>query len=902
MRAFLSIVLLLLAGPALGEARFLTWPGMDFDPAIPRLEKVVGHAPGEVITKPKAALRYLEALAAAAPDRMRIVDYAQSWEGRRLVYAVIAAPETIARLDAIKADIAKLADPRRIGKAEADALIARLPGTVWLSYGVHGNEISSTDAGLLTAYHLLAGRDPRIEKILANTIVFIVPMQNPDGRARFVHHHEQALGIEPQADRLAAEHDEPWPGGRTNHYLFDLNRDWLRVTQPEIRGQIAALREWLPLVMVDAHEMSGDETYFFAPEAVPFNPHLTATQRANLKLFGRHHAAYFDRFGIAYFTREVYDAFYPGYGASWPSYYGGIAMTYEQASPRGLVFRRRDGSTLSYADAVRHHFITSISTAEVVADKREKLYRDFYDYRRTAIEEGRRGPVRSYVLARKNDRAAADRLARLLALHGIEVGRTAADFRACGRSYPAGSYVIDAAQPEKRRLAVLLEPDVEMDAAFVAAQEARRKRGLPDEIYDITAWSLPYLFNVAVDRCGDALRVATEPVSSAERPQGQLVTPATGDAVAYLAAWGEAPAARLLTAALRAGLKVRSADEAFTLEDGTAYPAGTLLFAAADNPPDLEKTLRALAATSGATVTGVASSWIVEGPSFGSRKVRPQPAPRVAIAWDLPTSPYSAGNTRFLLEGRYGYPTTPIRTRRLAGADLARFDVLVLPAQSDFGGGYRDVLGADGVANLKDWVRRGGVLVGLGSAVDFLADPEVDLVSIRRERAVPPTPPADTPPAADEARDKEPMVPGEIIADEDAYRARTAPERAPPDALPGAILRAVVDEPEHWLAAGLEPTLYAIAAGRGIYTPARRDQGRNVVRFVDADHLVASGHAWQENVAQLAFKPLAEVEQKGRGFVIAITEETTTRAYADGLDTLFLNAVFRGPQHADVLR
>ncbi|MFQ5348732.1 MAG: M14 metallopeptidase family protein, partial [Rhodothalassiaceae bacterium] len=722
MRTLLCLFCVLLAGTAAAEERFLAWPGMEFDAAIPRLEEVVGHAPGTVITKPKAAIRYLEALAAAAPDRVRLVDYAKSWEGRRLVYAIIAAPETIARLDAIRADIAQLADPRRTTKAEADALIARLPGTVWLSYGVHGNEISSTDAGLLTAYHLLAGKDPRIGTIMKNTIVFIVPMQNPDGRARFVHHYEQALGIVPAADRLAAEHDEPWPGGRTNHYLFDLNRDWLRVTQPEIRGQIAALREWLPLVMVDAHEMSGDETYFFAPEAVPFNPHLTATQRANLQLFGRHHAAYFDRFGIAYFNREVYDAFYPGYGASWPSYYGGIAMTYEQASPRGLVFRRRDGSTLRYADAVRHQFITSISTAEVVAENREKLYRDFYDYRRSAIEEGRRGPTRSYILPVGDTPAASARLARLLAFHGIEVGRATADFRACGTRYPAGSYVIDAAQPEKRRLAVLLEPDVEMEKSFVATQEARRKRGLPDEIYDITAWSLPYLFNVAVDRCGDGVRVATVPVRGGERPQGRLVEPATGEPVAYLARWGEAPAARLLTAALRAGLEVRSADEAFTLAGGGTYPAGSLIFPVSDKPDGVKKALADLAAATGATVTGVASSWIVEGPSFGSRKVRPQPAPRVAIAWDLPTSPYSAGNTRFLLEGRYGYPTTPVRTRRLGADGLDRFDVLILPAQSGFGGAsYREVLGEDGVANLKAWVRRGGVLIGLGSAVDFLA-------------------------------------------------------------------------------------------------------------------------------------------------------------------------------------
>jgi len=894
LRLALAVLLLAATSSARADDAFATWPGVDYDPAVPTLEQVLGYAPGSRITRPEDALAYLEALAAHAPERMRIVPYAESWEGRQLVYAIIAAPETMDRLDAVKADIAALADPRRTSQAEAEAIIGRLPGTVWLSYGVHGNEISSTDAALLSAYHLLAAQDATTAKILDNTIVFIDPSQNPDGRARFTHHYEQALGLEPQADRLAAEHDETWPGGRTNHYLFDLNRDWFRISQPETKGRIAAIGEWFPLVLVDAHEMGGDSTYFFAPEAVPYNPHLTPAQKENLKLFGRNHAGYFDRFGIDYFTREVFDAFYPGYGASWPSYYGGIAMTYEQASPRGRVFERYDGSELTYAAAVRNHYVTSISTAEVVADNREKLLTDFYDYRRSAIEEGRRGELRSYLLPRQADQAGADKLARLLARQGVEVGRLEEEARACGRSYAAGSYAIDMAQPEKRRVAVLMAEHVPMSEEFVAEQKRRIAKALPDEIYDITAWSLPMLFNVEAHACDEQVSASAVPVDGNAPLEGSLSNPDAS--VAFLAPWGEAPAAHLLALALREGLTVKSPDAAFTLE-GERYPAGTLIFELAANPEDLPQRLEALAGRTGARVIGVDTSWVTDGPSFGSRRTPVHRAPKIAIAWDDPTQSYSAGNTRFILEGRYGYPMTPIRTDRLKRADLDGYDVLVLPEQSGFRGGYRDSLGEEGAENLRRWVARGGVLVGLGTATRFLAHPEIDLLSIRREDAAKPEDKPSLPEPKEEGR-KDPTLPGTLIADEASYKALIDPAEESPDSAPGPILRALTD-PDHWMAAGLKDSLYAIVTGSDIYTPAPLDEGVNVARFAGPETLVASGEMWESLTPQYAFKPLAVAEPEGDGFVIAITQGTTTRAYQDGLDLLLLNALFRGPQHAD---
>ncbi|MGA9574203.1 MAG: M14 family zinc carboxypeptidase, partial [Lysobacterales bacterium] len=309
---------------------FVFWPDADYDPAIPGFETVLGYKPGEKITWHADAIRYFEALAAAAPDRITVTPYAKSWEGRTLVYVVVTSAENMLRIDAIKSNMQRLADPRKTTRSEAEDIIRNQPAVTWLSYGVHGNEISSTEASMLTAYHLLASRgDPRVPDIMRDTVVVIDPMQNPDGRDRFIHQFEIAEGLLPDPDRISAEHNEPWPGGRTNHYFFDLNRDWFIMTQPETRGRVRILQEWYPVAFVDAHEMGPDSTYYFAPEAVPYNPHLAADQRASLALFGKNNARWFDTFGLDYYTREVFDAFYPGYGASWPSYFGSIAMTYE---------------------------------------------------------------------------------------------------------------------------------------------------------------------------------------------------------------------------------------------------------------------------------------------------------------------------------------------------------------------------------------------------------------------------------------------------------------------------------------------------------------------------------------------------------------------------------------------
>jgi hypothetical protein len=291
-----------------------------------------------------------------------------------------------------------------------------------LSYGVHGNEISSPDSAMLTAYHLLAAKNDKIvQQFYRDTVLLIDPTQNPDGRNRFVQNYQVSEGIEPDPSPVSAERAEPWPGGRTNHYYFDMNRDWFAMTQPETIGRIHYLREWWPVVVVDLHEMGTDSSYFFAPGSEPFNPHVLKSQLETSAMFGKNNAKWFDLFGYTYFTREIYDEFYPGYGSGWPWFYGGIGMTYENASVRGLAARRSDGSLYVYRDSVRKHFIAAISTCETVSNNRQRLLEDFYNYHVTAIDEGKKETVKEYILPRRGDVSAVDKLAHLMAEQGIEV-------------------------------------------------------------------------------------------------------------------------------------------------------------------------------------------------------------------------------------------------------------------------------------------------------------------------------------------------------------------------------------------------------------------------------------------------------------------------------------------------
>ncbi len=889
--------------------KFDFWPGAQYDPAIPTFEKVLGFEPGTRHATHADIVRYFEALAAAAPARIKVFEYGKTWEGRKLFYAAISGEDNIRRLPEIKAAQLKLADPRKTSEADARKIMASIPSIISLSYGVHGNEISSPDAALLTAHHLLASRnDALVSSVLKNVVVLIDPLQNPDGRERFIHNFRMNEGLEPDPSPVAAERAEPWPGGRSNHYFFDMNRDWFALTQPETLGRVRYLREWLPLVMVDLHEMGGNSTYFFTPGSLPYNPHLTKDQVAQMDLFGKNDAKWFDKFGWPYFTREVFDEFYPGYGASWPWFYGGMGMTYENASVRGLVFRRNDESLYTFQESVQKHFVASVATCETGVLHREKLLESFWRYQVTAVEEGKKETVKEYILPRRGDTGAVDKLAHILAEHGVEVRQAKADFKNGGKDYPSGSYAVSLAQPRKRFIRVLLDPQTVMEPDFLKEQERRRKKRLPDEIYDVTGWSFPLLYNVECVASTEAVAADLTLVTGPYQPKGSVSAKAD---VAYLVPWGTQAAGRFLTAALRADLKVISVNKPFT-QAGRKYPSGTLVLMVKQNPASVHDHVARIAAASGAEVVATNTSWVESGINFGSNNSTTIRKPTVAMLWDSPTSGSSAGQTRFVLERQFHYPVTVIRTSSLGMTDLTKFQVLILPE-----GGYGGSVSPAAADRVKQWVRNGGTLVAFGSALSYLSSPAIGLLSLQQEglakdASTPAAKPADPAKPADAAKPAPAAppsggaasasggpsgsgpAPGKLLAKEEDYEKAIQPDSQLPDSVAGVLVRAKVD-PETWVTAGLPETVNVLVDGRAIFAPLKRDKGINAIVYDAPDKLLLSGYLWEENRKQLAYKPFVILSSEGRGNVVGFTSDPNFRAFMDGLNVAFLNAVFRAP-------
>ncbi len=877
-------------------------PGTTYDLAIPTLEAVVGHGWGEEVSSYAEIERYLEALAAASP-RVTLQTYGKTWEGRKLYYLVVASEAHHAGLEEIRRGLQTLANPGTNPPPD----LASLPVVVWLIYGVHGNEISSPNAALLLAYHLVAARnDPLVDSVLRNCVVLIDPQQNPDGRDRFVHYFRQTRGRWPDADAAAAEHNEVWPAGRTNHYFFDLNRDWFARTQPESRGRVAVYLEWYPQVVVDLHEMGGNSTYYFAPPADPLNPNVSPRQVEWLQRFGRNNAAWFDRLRFDYFTREVFDSFYPGYGEGWPMFHGAVGMTYEQASVRGLVLDRDDNTRLHFRDSVRHHFVASLATLETAAGNREELLKSFADYRRDAITEGSQGTVKEFLLPPGPDPGRTAELVMNLAAQGIEVRVAERAFRnervkAAGttsveaRSFPAGTFIVSTAQPAGRLAATLLETHVPMPEPFIQRQKARKAKRLGDEIYDVTAWSLPLIYDVECYTAETRSNVASVTLQPEHQPAGEVVG---GEAqLAYLVPWGPHSSARLLAELLRRGLRVHSSDEGFS-QSGIDFPPGSLIIKVRENPADLHRQVADAARLTGARVYPTDSGWVDSGANLGSDEVRFLRPPRVAMAYGMPVRSSSIGATRYLLEQAYGYPVTVIHAYDLPRADLKRYDVLILPDVSGALGGYSGVFGERGVARIKEWVNSGGTLITIGEATRWLTGDKVGLLATQVERKQ-----AGAKAAPPKEKGKEPEEAGESAEGEtpsappgDAYAELIQPEEESTDAVPGALVRVRIDN-EHWLGFGYDGDTYVLVNSNLVFTPLKLDKGTNVGVYFPEDRLLVSGFAWEGTMRQLASKAFLMHQRIGRGRVVGFAEDPNFRAYMHGLDGLFLNAVFLGPAH-----
>lgn len=894
MRPFL--VSLLLLTPALAAQEIRTTP-FDFyargpyRPAVPRPEAVTGYQAGTRHTQYAALQHYLDTIIATAGDRVRIERWGETVEGRPIRALIISDPANLARLEEIRAGLADLADPRRTSPSRAAQIASGSPAVAVFHYSVHGDEPAGFEASMQVAYQLAASEEPQTLEILKSVVVVLNPSANPDGHERFAAWYN-AIAVGADHPR-SLEHNEPWGiTGRFSHYRFDMNRDLLAQTQPEVRAMMGGVMRWHPQVFVDHH--STTPTYFFPPVAPAVNLNLPAQATNWFDTYGRANAAAFDRHGWQYFVRGVFDFFYVGYWDTWATFQGATGMTYEADGGPEYNRRRDDGTITTLRDGIAHHFVASLATLETTARHRQDRLRDYYEFRRSAIAAAAGDRMKRIVIAPGRDPRAAAHVVGLLLRNGVEVTRlrqavsprTAHPYAAGPRTFPAGSYVIDLQQPQRRIAKAMLEPEAELQRSFVERElakfERNRRRGEDADkedygFYDVTAWSLPYTFNLEAYWTEDAGFAAGDPVTDTVLPAP--AAPARA-ATAYVFPNDHAGAARLALALQDEGFMLAVATRPGRA-DGRTFPRGSFIARTQRNPAGLHERLVALAPALGVTVEPVHSAFPDSGDvGVGSAEVRAIHRPRILVGAGDGVSQTSYGWLWHFLERELGARFTPVALRALGAMnDLHEYNVVLIPDGNS--GRMRRELGDDGVAKLKAWVRTGGVLMGFGGAGELAAHKDVQLstITVLGEGE-----------GADTAAQADTAAPGTVPA----LVSATAAARDRPEWIPGAIFQATLDT-THWLTAGYAGArLPVFVEGDAFWKPSRG--GANPVALT-GDSLLLSGFVWPDNTERLLRGTTwTAVESEGNGRVVLFQGDPLFRGFWRGPARLLTNAILVGPR------
>jgi len=588
------------------------FPGTTYDANVPAPDTLLRQPLGTFTAHHAEILVAMRAMEAKS-SRMKVVTFGRTHEGRELAYVVVASPENLKNLDAIRGDLAKLVDPRSTNSADAERIVKSSPAVAWLGYSIHGDEMSGPDASLAVAYHFAAGTSADVIDLLKQVIVVIDPMLNPDGRERILSQLEQSSGYVPNLDSDSMSRGR-WPYGRGNHYLFDMNRDWPFGTQPETRARWAAISSFHPQLLVDAHEMGAMDTFLFYPATEPFTHYFPDATKKWWQMFANDEASAFDRNGWSYYTREWADSWYPGYSDSWGTFIGAVGILYEQARFLGQSTRRASGEIVTYRDAVARQAAGSVANVTTLAKNREAILRDYFQAKEKNVAADTPGNDRMFVFVpgRNFDREA--KLVRMLAGQGIEVFRADAGFTAKHvdsildgkkdeRAFPAGILLIPARQPLSPMVKAYLEFDPRYDSASINRERKELERKQRSRAYDVTAWSPAHAFDLDAYWC-DALDVQKTRVIELPAREHGVVSLAKPSEPIY--AWivdGIDDAAVVFAAqAMELGVQVEIGDEAFTLFDGNATKG------ADGNPSTIAPEKSASVKTSGAPAETSASA------------------------------------------------------------------------------------------------------------------------------------------------------------------------------------------------------------------------------------------------------------------------------------------------------
>jgi len=885
-----------------------------YDPAVPSPDSVLGYPLGSRPTRYDEAINYLRVLSDMSP-RVEMIEIGRTYEGRTLYTFIVSHEDNIAQRESIRADLARLTRPNLDGTIPGEQdIVSGTPAVAWMGYSIHGDEISGVDAALWTAYHLAAATDEDTRRIRENVVTLIDPSQNPDGRERYLAQVYAYTGAVPSSYARDLQHEGFWPWGRANHYLFDLNRDWLPLVHPETNARVSVINAWSPQIAVDAHEMGAYSTYLFSPGREPLNANITKTIRRWWDVFAADQGSAFDQRGWSYYTGDWHEEWYPGYGSAWTLFTGAIGILYEQAGTGGSPVRKYSGDVLHYSQCVAQQTVSSLANLQTVAQNRARLLSDYADFHRDGITGRHEGLRGAFILAPGENTGREQRFVSTILRHGLQLIRATSSFAAdvvdgyskkARRTFPAGTYLIPLQQPRGLLAKAMLEFDPHLSPQFLQEERREVEKGNDTRLYEVTSWSLALAYDLDITYAASIPAAASEAVLEPPSPgRGKVLNPEP--TYGFLIPTIDDRSMNALVRIFDAGLSVRASLRPFVHQE-QKFAAGTLLLRKHENGPDLEEALRAIAGETGVTVIGSSTNYSSGDPDLGSDLFEVLRVPRIGMFIGSDHDFTSVGVLWYLLDFELRSRMSLLDIGQLSDYDLSAFNVLILPS---YWGDPSSRIGDEGAKKLSTWVEQGGTLIAEGSSAFFCADSSSGLSAARErgdvledisayERAVAEERAARTATVdsnavwnwsagkqpGDKREDKEADT-----KDADALRHRD--DRARLFQPRGVIMQLELNS-EHWLTFG--------AAGRAsaiVYTKDAlmvKPPVQAAARIADAGSMRMAGLLWPESRQRWANTAYATRESKGKGQVILFADSPYFRSYFHGTKRLFLNACLLGP-------
>lgn len=791
----------------------------------------LGYELGTEFSRHHQVVDFFKMVASQMPNQVKLEKYGETNERRPLYTAIISSEENMRNLESIRQDHLKNAG---IGDGNSNSSPIAI---VWMSYNVHGNEASSTEASMKTIYTLLKEK----QDWLKNTVVIIDPCMNPDGRDRYVNWYNETKSTPYDIDQQAAEQNESWPRGRANHYLFDLNRDWVWATQNETQARLNIYNKWLPQIHVDFHEQGINDPYYFSPAAEPFHDIITDWQRDFQTQIGENHAKYFDANGWLYFTRERFDLLYPSYGDTYPTYMGAIGMTYEQSGQSGLGILNDEGDILTLVDRLEHHHTTGLSTVEIASKNADKLTSEFKKF-----FSNKNVKYKSYVMHGEYDKI--ESLKALMDTHEISYGN-ATSGKISGYNYNDGKngnlnassqdLVISTNQPKGQMVQVLFEPTTKLSDSIT---------------YDITAWSLPYAYGL------DAIASSNLVPSSAVNKTSEQNTKNT-NAVAYVTKWNHLKDAEFLAELLKQNIKIRFTEKPLTTKNPKqSFERGALIIVRGDNKKieNFDELVLNAANKFNRKIQGISSGFSESGPDFGSPDVKLINTPKIALLSGNYTSSLGYGEVWHFFEQQLHYPVTSINTDYFSQIDLDKYTVLVIP-----NGRYGELFNDSNLEKLQNWIKKGGKVIAIDGALNIFADK------------------------------KEFGLKRHVSKDSTAVKSNLTPyserERENTNNLiTGTIFKVEVDK-THPLAFGYGKNYFTLKSDADAYNLLK--EGYNVA-YLGEKPTKISGFAGKNTSKNLENSLVFGEERVGNGSIIYMVDNILFRNFWENGKMFFVNAVF----------